>query len=177
MITEWWATSDRVQSEIPTAPLHKPANSLTVVSFYWHIYSLSPTAVGMIQTNCTVIQFSQQFTKAHTMWITLTKIRCQCTTHANKKWWEIHKKTSKTKNATRETFYLFYLTICFITYHPTDGDTLLLQQLLDKNIPAWWWQVLPKMLHGFVTYITTTYCYIWWTHSQISKDILLYLSK
>jgi hypothetical protein len=36
-------------------------------------------------------------------------------------------KNKKTKNATRETFYLFYLTISFIMYLPTDGDTLLVQ--------------------------------------------------
>ena len=36
------------------------------------------------------------------------------------------KKTTDKTNANRETFYLFYLTICFITYLPTDGDTLLL---------------------------------------------------
>jgi len=34
MIVECWATSDRVQSEISTAALHKHENSLTGVSFY-----------------------------------------------------------------------------------------------------------------------------------------------
>jgi hypothetical protein len=75
--------------------------------FLLTIYSSSPTAVGMTHTNCTVVQYSQQLTKVHTMWITLTKIRLQWTIHANKNWWGIHKKNQRQKMQLEKHFIYF----------------------------------------------------------------------